>query len=177
MDGRQLPHWGAEIEATLMVIFSSYIKIKGPVRCSSSTQQGYKRRGLYKNYRKMFLPLWSFGFLIHLKSFEIGVLTALSVRIMVFWEVTTNSLLEIFYFSKELAAFIFMVVGLLRWKWVQVLLENFVPIYRNTRHYILELLHVGSVLSSSKMIVIPDPSWLLEETYLKIHLDQTGLNI
>jgi len=155
MDGRQLPHWGAEIEATLMVIFSSYIKIKGPVSCSSSTQQGYKRRGFYKNHRKMFLPLWSLEILTRWSLLNFGIFTALSVRIVVLWEVMMNNLLEFFYFSKKPAAFIFIRMGFQRWKRGGD--ASWKILYLSTRwqgSYTQEHLHVGNILSSSIMIVI-----------------------
>jgi hypothetical protein len=132
MDGRQLPHWGAEIEATLMVIFSSYIKIKGPVRCSSSTQQGYKRRGLYKTNRKMSLPFYGSWNITHAWSLlKFRILKVQSCRIVVFYEVIMNNLQG--YFEETFWIY-FCDNGTWTMKqWTRYFSEMFVPLYQITR--------------------------------------------
>jgi hypothetical protein len=58
----------AGMKATLMVIFSSYIKIKGPVSCYCLTQEGSKRMRSCKNYQNRILNFIFLVFLITLSS-------------------------------------------------------------------------------------------------------------
>lgn len=64
MEGGDEKEGEAGMEATLMVIFSSYIKIKGPVSCCCLTQEGYKRIASCKNYQNQILTFIFLGVLL-----------------------------------------------------------------------------------------------------------------